>query len=65
VRATRPLAGLLALLTVALATAGVALALVHTAGPLGLVLLALAPVAAVLAWLALGSPVRRADIGVG
>jgi hypothetical protein len=65
VHAVRPLAGLLALLTLALAAAGVTLALVHTAGPLGLFLLALAPVAAVLAWLALGSPVRRTDIGLG
>jgi hypothetical protein len=65
VHAIRPLAGLLALLTLALAAAGVTLALVHAAGPLGLFLLAVAPVAAVLAWLALGSPVRRADIGLG
>jgi hypothetical protein len=65
VHATRPLAGLLALATIALAASGVVLALAHTAGPLGLFLLALAPVAAVLAWLALGSPVRRSDIGLG
>ena len=63
--AIRPLAGPLALLTLALAAAGVTLAVVHAAGPLGLFLLAVAPVAAVLAWLALGSPVRRADIGLG
>jgi hypothetical protein len=65
VHATRPLAGILALATMALAVAGVTLAILHTAGPFGLFLLALAPVAAVLAWLALGAPVRRADIGLG
>ena len=41
--AIRPLAGLLALLTLALAAAGVTLALVHAAGPLGLFLLASHP----------------------
>lgn len=62
VRARQPLAGALALSSLALAAAGVALALGHVGGVLGVLLVTAAAPVAVLAWLALGAPVRRGDI---
>jgi hypothetical protein len=62
VSANRALAGLLALATVALAAAGEALVLTHTAGALGLILLACGAAAGIAAWVAFGAPRTRADI---
>ena len=58
----RARAGLLALATVILAVAGEALVLTHTAGAVGLILLACGAAAGVAAWVALGSPRTRGDI---
>jgi hypothetical protein len=58
----RTWAGLLALATLTLAVVGEALVLTHTAGALGLILLACGAAAGVAAWVALGAPRTRADI---
>ena len=60
--ANRTLAGLLALATVVLAVAGETLVLTHTAGAAGLILLACAAPAGIVAWVALGAPRRRRDL---
>jgi hypothetical protein len=60
--ANRALAGFLALATVTLAATGEALVLTHTAGALGLILLACGAAAGIAAWVALGSPRTRAGI---
>ena len=62
--ANRALAGLLALVTIALVVAGEALVLTHTAGALGLILLACGAAAGIAAWVALGARRTRADIRV-
>ena len=62
--ANRALAGLLALVTIALVVGGEALVLTHTAGALGLILLACGAAAGIAAWVALGAPRTRADIRV-
>ena len=62
--ANRALAGLLALVTIVLMVAGEALVLTHTAGALGLILLACGAAAGIAAWVALGAPRTRADIRV-
>jgi len=62
VPANRIVAGLLALATIALAAAGEVLVLTHTAGPSGLILLACAAPAGIVAWVALGAPRTRRDI---
>jgi hypothetical protein len=64
VAARRTLAGLLALATVVLAAFGETLVLTHTAGASGLILLACAVPAGVVAWVALGAPRTRHDIRV-
>ena len=64
VSANRALAGLLALVTIALVVGGEALVLTHTAGALGLILLACGAAAGIAAWVALGAPRTRADIRV-
>ena len=61
-RSSRPLAGALALLSLALAATGAALAFAHVAGFTGIAALALGIPVAVAAWLALGAPVRRRDL---
>ena len=61
-RPNRALAGLLALATIFLAAAGEALVLTHTAGALGLILLALCARGRIVAWIALGAPRTRRDI---
>jgi hypothetical protein len=58
----RVVAGVLALATVVLAAAGEAIALSHTAGPLGLFMLAAAAPLGIIAWLALGAPMSRSDL---
>ena len=58
----RTLAGLLALSTVALAVAGEALVLTHTAGASGLILLAGGAAPGIAAWVALGAPRTRRDV---
>ena len=62
VRSRQPFAGVLALASIALAAAGMVLALAHAGGALGVLLVAAAAPVAVLAWLALGAPVRRRDL---
>jgi hypothetical protein len=64
-RSNRLLAGALVLVTVLLAAAGELLVLRHVGDWLGLALLAAAVGAAVAAWLALGAPVTRRQIGPG
>ena len=54
--------GLLALATIALAATGETLVLTHTAGALGLILLACSAAAGIAAWVALGAPRGRAHI---
>ena len=54
--------GLLVASTIALAATGEILVLTHTAGALGLILLAGSAAAGLAAWVALASPIRRADI---
>ena len=61
-RPNRPLAGVLALGSIVIAVAAEILAVRNVAGPLGIVLLAVAGLTAVAAWLALGAPRTRADI---
>ena len=63
VAANRALAGGLVLATILLATIGEILVLTHTAGAAGLLLLPCGAAAGVAAWVVLGSPRRRADIG--
>jgi hypothetical protein len=63
VAANHALAGGLALATILLATIGEILVLTHTAGATGLLLLPCGAAAGVGAWVALGSPRKRADIG--
>jgi len=62
VSANRTLAGFLALATVALAVAGEVLVLTHTAGALGLILLACGAATGIASFVALGAPHTRADI---
>lgn len=61
-RPCRPVAGSLAIASIVLAVAGTALALGHAGGALGVLLVSLAAPVAVVAWVALGAPVRRRDI---
>jgi hypothetical protein len=62
VEPNRTLAGLLALSTFGLAGIGEALVLTHTAGALGLILLACGAAAGIAAWVALGAPRTRTEI---
>ena len=59
----RPLAGILALVTVALAVVGELLILRHVGDWIGLALLGVALCTAVAAWIALGRPVKRSQVG--
>ena len=61
-RAHRPLAGVLAIGSVAIAVAAEILAVRSIGGPIGIVLLVLAGLTAIAAWLVLGAPRTRADI---
>ena len=54
---------MLAPATVVLAVAGGAVVLTHTGGPLGLFLLAFAAPVGMTAWVVLGAPMRRSDLG--
>ena len=58
----RSTAAFLVLATIALAAVGEALVLTHTAGALGLILLACSVAAGIAAWVALGVPRTRSDI---
>ena len=60
--ANRTAAGLLALATVVLAAGGETLVLTHTAGAVGLIMLACGAAAGVTGWIALGAPRTRRDI---
>ena len=62
--AHRALAGLLALGTIVLAVGGELLVLTHTAGAVGLILLACGAPAGIAAWVALGAPRTRRDVRV-
>ena len=62
--ANRALSGLLALGTIVLAAGGELLVLTHTAGAVGLILLACGAAAGIAAWVALGAPRTRRDIRV-
>ena len=59
----RVLAGILAVTTVVLAVGGELMVLMHAGGPLGLFLLAFAAPVGMTAWVALGSPMTRSDLG--
>ena len=58
----RSLAGVLALATIVLAVGGEVTVLTHTGGAMGLFLLAFAAPVGMIAWLALGAPMTRADL---
>jgi hypothetical protein len=62
-RSNRPLAGILALVTVILAVVGELLVLRHIGDWLGLALLGVAVCTAVASWIALGRPVKRSQVG--
>jgi hypothetical protein len=62
--ANRALAALLALGTLVLAPVGEGLALTHTAGALGLILLVCGAALGVAGWVALGAPRSRRDNSV-
>jgi hypothetical protein len=64
VAANRALAGFLALGTIVLVVGGELLVLTHTAGAVGLILLACGAAAGIAAWVALGAPRTRRDIRV-
>ena len=59
--ANRALPAVLALATIAPAVAGEAIVLTHTAGALGLILLACSAAAGIAAWVAFGAPRTRTD----
>lgn len=59
----RPLAGILALVTIILAVVGELLVLRHIGDWLGLALLGVAACTAVASWIALGKPVKRSQVG--
>ena len=60
-RQNKPLAGSLALATVMLGALAELLTLLHLGGWFGIALFGVAAVVGVVAWLALGAPVRRAQ----
>lgn len=61
-RPNRPLAGLLALGSIAFGVVAEVLVVRNVAGPLGIALLAVAALTAIAAWLVLGAPMTRADL---